>query len=1150
MRLLPKILLAVVVPVTLGAGAVLLVLSGSWQRTLEAELISSARRALVTRVDMVPAGLQSARESLRLLAATPALLDRDPARVRLLLAEWMRQNGQFEDFFFVGLDGHALGSDGSTQSVGDRDYFRLLLNGGEVTTRPLLSRRTQQPVLFLLVPIHDREGRLVGGLGGNMLLTTLLERTVRSSEQSRGDRFMLLDRDGRLLAGGLDGNLPLLQMPTAGAAPRTAAVAAAVREAMAADELHADLRVPVAGEMLHVLHAPVPMVSWRLLSVQAESVLLAPIAEARQLAGVVIAAASLAALALAGLLYRLIVRPVRHLTDVHERLQRGEREARATTGGNDEFSDLAASFNRMANTLQASEARFHAVFEAAPYAVTVSRLEGGQLVDVNPAFERQIGYSRAEAVGKNTLQLGIAADPAALRAETMQLRARGALDNIEMQGINRQGKPFWALYSSRLIELAGETLVVTMSVDITQQKLTGQALRDSEESFSSLFELAPIPLSVVEMHDGYHGTHWNQAWYDAFGYAPEEAENRSGDDIGLWARPTDRTAYIQAATNEGDISRREVPMRRRDGSLRQVEVFGRMIRTSGRQRLMTVYFDVTDARRLEVELRARETRLRSLFEVSPVAILVVDLQGVIREANRRFAEMLDWRNEEVIGLPYLDFVHPSQREAALAGVGRMLHDSAVESFSSERTYLRRDGSALFGYLSAQRLHGGGVEDALLLVISDISDLRRAEALRAESETKLQALFNASPSAMIVSDVSMNYAAVAANDAWERQFLRPREQVMGLTGAEMGLWASIEDRNRVLATIEREGGISDFETPLLRGDGVELLCRIAARKVRAGDSELLVMVQEDVTELRRAERALHELNEVLDARVRERTDALARANAELSGTLEALRFTQGDLIRSEKLAALGSLVAGVAHELNTPIGNSVTVASTLVEQSEHFAGEIRTGLRRSVLQAYVDNSRRAAELLLANLQRAANLVTSFKQVAVDQTSEQRRHFEVVEVVDEILAMLQPQLKKRPLSVIKNIPTGLQLDSYPGPFGQVVANLVNNAAIHAFDDGRRAGSIRIEASACDDSVRIDISDDGVGIPATHVDRIFDPFFTTRLGKGGSGLGLNIVYNIVNGVLGGSIQVDSEPGRGTRFTLILPREAPARIDSSPVR
>ncbi len=1336
MRLLPKIVLAVVLPVMAGAGAVLYVLAGSWQQTLERELVESARRELVARIDTVPAGLQAGRDTLRLLARTPVLATGNLPEIRRVLRGWNRLSADFEGFSFVDGDGRVYPADGDPVSVRDRPYYPKIAAGEEVLAQPVISRLSGQPVLVITVPVRDAAGRLVGALGGTILLDRFFARTV-SDARTRTGHFVLLDGSNRLLAGGLDGEGDPLRVPDAAREPVTAAVVAAIADALRDEVLNAELAVRVDGDVMRVLHAPVPAVSWRLAYAQPESNLLAPLVEARRLAWRVIAGVALAALIVGWLLYRLIVRPLRALTDAQTRLQRGDLVARADVAGSDEFAALAVSFNRMAESLQQTEGMFRSVFEAAPYAVTLNRIADGTYIDVNPAFEQSTGLSRADVIGRTPADTGGTFDPEAMRAQSAQLLASGRLDNAEIRTVDRDGQTRWTLYSSRLVELDGESVALSMSVDITAQKQNEQALRESQAGFTALFDLAPIPLAYTHDADGFGGTHWNEAWYRAFGYARAEAEHRNGADIGLWVNAQDRHDYLQAALDEGGVSGRPALMRRKNGEVRQIELYGRFIHIDRRRLLMTAYLDVTDARRAEEALRAREMWLRSLFEVSPVAVLVIDLQGKVRECNQRFVEMLQRTQDEVVGRPYFDFVHPSQQAVAREGVGHMLTDPSVEVFSAERAYLRRDGSALLGLLSARRLPAqAGGEDVLLAIISDISELRRAEAQRIESETKLQAVFNASPAAMIVSDVRRNYASVAANDAWERQFLRRRDQVMGMTGAEMGLWASIRDRDEVLATIARAGSVSGFETRLVRGDGVELLCRVSARKVHAGDAELLVMVQEDVTGLRQteaslqlvnrelgrqlalsdavaraqsnfianaaatgafelllddllrvaeseygfvgeilhdaagqpylkthaitniawdaatrryydahaaqglefrnlktlfgaailsgepviandpaddprrgglppghpamtaflglpirvggklvamagianrpggydmalvnwlqpllltigqmvearratlarqaAESALRELNEALDGRVRERTVELARTNEELSGALDTLRRAQGDLVRSEKLAALGSLVAGVAHELNTPIGNSVTVASTLVEHSEHFAAELDKGLKRSTLNNFVDSSRRAAELLLANLQRAAGLVSSFKQVAVDQTSEQRRRFEVAEVVDEIMAMLHPQLRKLPLEIRRHIPSGLVLDSYPGPFGQVIANLVNNAALHAFTDGRPLGVIQIEAQARPEGVEIVVSDDGVGIPVDHMDRIFDPFFTTRLGQGGSGLGLNIVYNIVTGVLGGRIRVDSQPGEGAAFIVTLPLAAPLR-------
>ncbi len=300
---------------------------------------------------------------------------------------------------------------------------------------------------------------------------------------------------------------------------------------------------------------------------------------------------------------------------------------------------------------------------------------------------------------------------------------------------------------------------------------------------------------------------------------------------------------------------------------------------------------------------------------------------------------------------------------------------------------------------------------------------------------------------------------------------------------------------------------------------------------------------DITEQKIAEHSLQEINQTLEQRVAERTSELTRSNHELMEAMQTLQHTQGELLRSEKLAALGAMVAGIAHELNTPIGNSVMAASTLQDHSKTLAAEIRKGaLRRSTLDKFVEHNQTATDILIRNLYRASELISSFKQVAVDQTSEQRRTFRLLELVNEILLTLHPTLKKTPFSVEVDVPEGLWLESFPGPLGQVLVNLINNAITHGFE-GLSQGCIWINARACEsDWVELAFSDNGTGIPAENLQRVFDPFFTTRLGQGGSGLGLNITHNLVSGILGGSLTVTSELGQGTCFILRLPVVAPA--------
>jgi two-component system NtrC family sensor kinase len=260
--------------------------------------------------------------------------------------------------------------------------------------------------------------------------------------------------------------------------------------------------------------------------------------------------------------------------------------------------------------------------------------------------------------------------------------------------------------------------------------------------------------------------------------------------------------------------------------------------------------------------------------------------------------------------------------------------------------------------------------------------------------------------------------------------------------------------------------------------------------------------------------------------------------------EQKKTAETELVRVERLASLGGLVAGVAHELNTPIGNAVTLASALASHTQELNAKLETDqIKRSTLSNYVADMREGTFLLLEGLERAAQLVGHFKQIAVDHTSEQRRTYRVTDVVENVLAALRPQFKHGNIELRCSIETERVLDGFPGPLGQVFMNLIENARLHAFGTGD-AGKIEIIArDAQHNETEIIVADNGSGIPADQLPRIFEPFFTTRMGHGGSGLGLSIVSNIVTDMLGGSLNVDSIVGEGTRMIIRLPDVAPVR-------
>lgn len=272
-------------------------------------------------------------------------------------------------------------------------------------------------------------------------------------------------------------------------------------------------------------------------------------------------------------------------------------------------------------------------------------------------------------------------------------------------------------------------------------------------------------------------------------------------------------------------------------------------------------------------------------------------------------------------------------------------------------------------------------------------------------------------------------------------------------------------------------------------------------------------------------------------LQESQSVLEKKGQDLEQTLHELTLTQSKLVEAEKMAALGALVAGVAHEINTPIGTSITLASTLGDETKALVKAMAQGsLKRSRFQNYLKVAQNCAALLFINLDRAGQLVQSFKQVAVDQSSLEQRTFFVKPYLMEIIKSLSPHFKNTYHQIDLLGDDTITLNSYPGAIAQIVTNLVTNSLTHAYGAGDH-GHITLEVCTKEHYILLRYKDDGGGISEKNLSKIFEPFFTTARNRGGTGLGLHIIYNLVTQNLQGQISVNSQPGQGTQFDIKLP-------------
>lgn len=331
-----------------------------------------------------------------------------------------------------------------------------------------------------------------------------------------------------------------------------------------------------------------------------------------------------------------------------------------------------------------------------------------------------------------------------------------------------------------------------------------------------------------------------------------------------------------------------------------------------------------------------------------------------------------------------------------------------------------------------------------------------------------------------------------------------------------------------------GAQSDLKEANRKLDEQNLLLEQEVAKKTASLSKIMLDLEQQKDELMTKQDQLKRENE--SRRLAE--ESLLRKNTELADSMETLKLAQNQLVESERMASLGGLVAGIAHDVNTPIGVSVTAASFLQDRLKVLANAFDDKkLTSKTMASFIEEAEQTTSLLLSNLNRASDLVASFKQVAVDQTSEAERDVDMKEYIREVTQSLAPKFKKTKHTIDVDCPDKMQVRCAPGAIAQIVTNMIMNSLIHGFETVDK-GVIKMKIWDDEENVHIHYQDNGKGLSAEMLDKHFDAFFTTRRGKGGSGLGTHIMYNLVTQTLGGKIEAESEPGKGLSYSIVFPK------------
>ncbi len=537
-------------------------------------------------------------------------------------------------------------------------------------------------------------------------------------------------------------------------------------------------------------------------------------------------------------------------------------------------------------------------------------------------------------------------------------------------------------------------------------------------------------------------------------------------------------------------------------------------------------------------LDANSTYISRLFSSAKAPIITCGIQGNVIDMNPAAEKMAGFSGEHVKGMNLVN-IFPSEfkdkllynLQVAAGGTSTPVTEAPVLGGSGERRYY-------IWTFSPVQTENSGAPNFIVLQGQDVTESRRAMKKARESEARLRQIIDLLPQEIYANDIDGKFLLVN----------RIKAERMGLEVADIaGRYLSdvIMDPVEVARILEDDRLVLKRNEKLLTEESYMDEARnthwVETTRVpylsNESNTPAILTISMEITRIKEVEQELQSLNKELVERVAMRTTELENANSALLKSMDELRQTQDKLVETEKMASLGELVAGVAHEINTPLGISVTSASFMKEMITHLHSIFESGtMKRSDLEKCLSTGGEAIDNIMKNLERAARLISNFKQLAVDQASDDIRQINLNEYIQGIVLSLKPKIKEHSHELNVECPKGLEINISPGSLMQVITNLVSNSLVHAFPE-QENGHISIKASRSGNGVLLIFADDGIGMTEEQVLKVFEPFFTTARSSGSAGLGMHLVYNLVTRALKGRIECQSYPGEGTIYEIWFP-------------